>query len=150
MKKLYNILLKYKNYVLIVAIVLLSLAISIRSNNGEVNLILHKYPIVIFLMVLVALFLVALYIQINNREITSLSNQIKEHSHEKSEDFDALLVELTIRQKEVYDLIILGKTNKEIMSGLFIEKSTLKSHINQIYKKLNIKNRNQLKSKLKT
>lgn len=149
MKKLDNILLKYKKYVLVIAIVLFSLAVSIRSNDGEVNLILHNYPIVIFLMVLVALFLVALYIQINNKKIENLSSQIKDQSEVSSEDFDALLVELTIRQKEVYDFIILGKTNKEIMSELFIEQSTLKSHINQIYKKLNIKNRNQLKSKLK-
>ncbi|MBK8633661.1 MAG: response regulator transcription factor [Saprospiraceae bacterium] len=53
------------------------------------------------------------------------------------------------RQREVYDLIISGKTNKEIMTELFIEQSTLKSHINQIYKKLNISNRKALKSKLK-
>jgi DNA-binding CsgD family transcriptional regulator len=46
-------------------------------------------------------------------------------------------------------MIIVGKTNKEIMSELFIEQSTLKSHINQIYKQLNIKNRNELKSKLR-
>ncbi len=63
-------------------------------------------------------------------------------------DFNALLVGLTMRQKEVYDLIISGKTNKEIISELFIEQSTLKTHINQIYKKLNIKNRNELKSKV--
>jgi len=50
---------------------------------------------------------------------------------------------------EVYDLIISGKTNKEIMTELFIEQSTLKSHINQIYKKLNIKNRRELKTNLK-
>ncbi|CAN0589399.1 unnamed protein product, partial [Ectocarpus sp. 12 AP-2014] len=56
---------------------------------------------------------------------------------------------LTERQREVYDLIISGKTNKEIMSELFIEQSTLKSHVNQIYKKLNIKSRRELKLKSK-
>ena len=61
---------------------------------------------------------------------------------------DALLSRLTERQRKVYDLILLGKTNKEIMSELFIEQSTLKSHINQIYKKLNIKSRRELKSTL--
>jgi DNA-binding NarL/FixJ family response regulator len=57
------------------------------------------------------------------------------------------LNELTERQREVYNLIISGKTNKEIMTELFIEQSTLKSHINQIYKKLNIKKRSELKLK---
>lgn len=61
---------------------------------------------------------------------------------------DALLSRLTERQRKVYDLILLGKTNKEIMSELFIEQSTLKSHINQIYKKLDIKSRRELKSTL--
>ena len=87
-----------------------------------------------------------IYIQINKRKVESLSNQIKNLSKVENENFNTLLAELTKRQKEVYNLIISGKTNKEIISELFIEHSTLKSHINQIYKKLNIKNRNELKS----
>ena len=61
-----------------------------------------------------------------------------------------MLDELSDRQKEVYVLILAGKTNKEIMTTLFIEQSTLKSHINQIYKKLNIKSRRDLKSNIKS
>jgi len=146
--KLENILSKYKKYFLGIAIVLSSLAVSISSGNGKVNLILHNYPIIIFLMVVISSFLVVLYIQINKRKITNLSNQIKDQSKMKSEEMDSLLAELTMRQKEVYGLIISGKTNKEIISELFIEQSTLKSHINQIYRKLNIKSRNELKSKI--
>ena len=146
--KLENILSKYQKYFLGLAILLSSLAVSISSSNGKVNLILENYPIIIFLMVVISSFLVVLYIQINKRKITNLSDQIKDQSKVKSEDFNSLLVGLTMRQKEVYDLIISGKTNKEIISELFIEQSTLKSHINQIYRKLNIKNRNELKSKV--
>ncbi len=127
-----------------------SIAISIRGSDGKINLVLHNYPALIFLMVVVSSFLVAIYFQINSRRISSLSNQIREQSKIKSEGIDALLDELSERQKEVYDLIISGKTNKEIMTELFIEQSTLKSHINQIYKKLNIKSRSELKSKLKS
>ena len=146
--KLENILLKYKKYLLGIAIVLCSLATSIHSGDGKVNLVLKNYPIIIFLMIVISSFLVVLYILIGKREIISLSNQIKDLSKVKSEDHDALLIGLTSRQREIYDLIISGKTNKEIISKLFIEQSTLKSHINQIYKKLNIKNRSELKSKL--
>ena len=146
--KLKNILSKYQKYFLVMAIILSSLAISIRSSDGKVNLILQNYPIIIFLMVVISSFLVVLYIQINKREIVNLSNQIKEQSKVENDGFNALLVGLTARQKEVYDLIISGKTNKQIIAELFIEQSTLKSHINQIYKKLNIRNRNELKSKL--
>ena len=140
---------KYQKYLLGIALVLSSIAISIRGSDGKINLVLHNYPALIFLMVVVSSFLIAIYFQINSRRILSLSNQIREQSKIKSEGFDALLDELSERQKEVYDLIISGKTNKEIMTELFIEQSTLKSHINQIYKKLNIKSRSELKSKLK-
>lgn len=81
--------------------------------------------------------------------MANLSNQMREQSKEKGEDFNTLLLGLTSRQKEVYDLIIAGKSNKEIMAELFIEQSTLKSHINQIYRQLNVNNRNELKSKVK-
>jgi DNA-binding NarL/FixJ family response regulator len=100
-------------------------------------------------MMVVSSLLVTIYFQINSRRISSLSNQIKEQSKIKSEGTEFMLDELSDRQKEVYVLILAGKTNKEIMTTLFIEQSTLKSHINQIYKKLNIKSRRDLKSNIK-
>jgi DNA-binding NarL/FixJ family response regulator len=140
---------KYQKYLLGIALMISSIAISIKGSDGKINLVLHNYPVLIFLMVVVSSLLVVIYFQINSRRISRLSNQIKEQSKIKSEGIDALLNELSERQKEVYDLIISGKSNKEIMTKLFIEQSTLKSHINQIYKKLNIKSRRELKSKLK-
>ncbi len=148
--KLKNIPVKYRKYLIIIAVVCTAIAISIRSNNGKVSLVLGEYPIVIFLMGVVSLFLVVIYIQLNKQKITTLSNQIKNQSKNKSEEIDSLLNELTGRQREVYDLIIAGKTNKEIKAELFIEQSTLKSHINQIYRKLNIKSRSELKSKTRS
>lgn len=145
--KLKDILSKYQKYLLGIALLLSSIAISVRSNDGKINLVLHKHPGLIFLMVVISSFLVAIYFQINKRKISSLSNQIKEESKIRTVGFDALINRLTERQREVYDLIISGKTNKEIMSELFIEQSTLKSHVNQIYKKLNIKSRSELKLK---
>lgn len=141
---------KYQKSLLGIALVLSSIAISIRGSDGKINLVLHNYPALIFLLVVVSSFLVAMYFQMNSRRISSLSNQIREQSKIKNARIDALLDELSERQKEVYDLIISGKTNKEIMTELFIEQSTLKSHINQIYKKLNIKSRSELKSKIKS
>lgn len=145
--RLKNILSKYQAYLLGIALVLSSIAISIRSSEGKVKLVLQDYPLLIFLMIVLSSCLVALYFHLNNRKMLSLSTQIKEQSQTKEEDIDALLNELTERQREVYHLIISGKTNKEIRAELFIEQSTLKSHINQIYKKLNIKSRRELKSK---
>lgn len=51
---------------------------------------------------------------------------------------------LTQRELEVYSCILQEKTNNQIADELFIEESTLKSHINRIYKKLNVKNRREL------
>lgn len=147
--KLKDIPSKYQKYILGIALLLSSLAISIRSSDGEVVFVLHKYPVLMFLMVVTSSFLVAIYFIINKRKLASLSNEIKEHSQISREGFDAQLNGLTDRQREVYDLIIQGKTNKEIMNELFIEQSTLKSHINQIYGKLNTRSRSELKSKAK-
>lgn len=141
---------KYQKYLLGIALVLSSIAISIRGSDGKIRLVLHNYPALIFSMMVVSLILVTIYFQINSRRISSLSNQIREQSKIKSEGTEFMLDELSDRQKEVYVLILAGKTNKEIMTTLFIEQSTLKSHINQIYKKLNIKSRRDLKSNIKS
>lgn len=147
--KLKDIPSKYQKYILGIALLLSSIAVSIRSSDGKIILVMHKYPVLISLMVLISSFLVAIYFITNKRKFSNLSKEIKEHSKIRSEGFDAQLIGLTDRQKEVYDLIISGKTNKEIMTELFIEQSTLKSHINQIYGKLNIKSRSELKSTVK-
>ena len=51
---------------------------------------------------------------------------------------------MTGREKEVIALIIQGKKNKEIAEELFIDISTVKSHVNKIYKKSGVKNRKGL------
>lgn len=52
--------------------------------------------------------------------------------------------ELTQREKELVSLIYEGKSNAEIASVLFISESTVKTHVYNIFRKLNIKNRMQL------
>ena len=50
---------------------------------------------------------------------------------------------LSTREVEVLELISKGLTNKEISDTLFISLNTTKSHISNIYSKLNTKNRVQ-------
>ncbi len=50
---------------------------------------------------------------------------------------------LSPREAEVMDLINKGLTNKEIADTLFISLSTVKTHINNIYKILEVKNRRE-------
>jgi DNA-binding NarL/FixJ family response regulator len=51
--------------------------------------------------------------------------------------------ELTVRELEVLQEIVKGKTNKEIASALSISEATVKSHINNILGKLGVTDRTQ-------
>ncbi|WP_096626367.1 response regulator [Calothrix sp. NIES-3974] len=52
--------------------------------------------------------------------------------------------ELTPRELEIAKLVAVGSTNQEIADQLYISQSTVKTHINSIFNRLNIKNRAQL------
>jgi DNA-binding NarL/FixJ family response regulator len=54
------------------------------------------------------------------------------------------LAELTPRESDVARLVAIGATNQEIAQKLFICESTVKTHINSIFNRLNLKNRSQL------
>lgn len=140
-------LVKYQRHLLGVAIFLVLSAVSITIIDGKITLNLGNYPRIMILIVLLSIGLVCILIQIKNKQLKDLSDEIKlVVTKEEAQDFGSLVKTLTSRQKTVYELILEGKSNKEIMEELYIEQSTLKSHINQIYKKLNIKSRQELKS----
>lgn len=56
-------------------------------------------------------------------------------------------IELTPQEKKIRDLILEEKSNKEIADALFVSLSTVKTHINAIYKKENVDSRKDLISK---
>lgn len=51
--------------------------------------------------------------------------------------------ELTPKEAEIFEMIAKGLSNKEIASALFIELSTVKTHINKLYGKLGVNNRRE-------
>ncbi|MBN2246244.1 MAG: helix-turn-helix transcriptional regulator, partial [Candidatus Aminicenantes bacterium] len=57
---------------------------------------------------------------------------------------------LTKREQEIFVLVIAGKTNKNIQDELFISLKTVKAHLYNIYRKLNVQNRLQLMNVIKT
>lgn len=54
---------------------------------------------------------------------------------------------LSSKERMVFDLILLGKSNKEIAAEQFIEISTVKTHINHIYSKLGVTSRKEVRQK---
>ncbi len=50
---------------------------------------------------------------------------------------------LTAREKEILSILTTGCTNKEIAKALFISEKTVKTHLNSIFKKLNVTRRLQ-------
>jgi DNA-binding NarL/FixJ family response regulator len=56
---------------------------------------------------------------------------------------DEPIDELTSREKEVLLLVAKGSNNHEIAEKLFVREVTVKTHLNNIFKKLNVSNRTQ-------
>jgi len=91
-----------------------------------------------------------------NSEIHSYIIQINELKEKMTKEgkpkiaIDAKLKEmdLTNREKDVLKLIAQGHTNDQIAEKMFISKNTVKSHIKNIYLKLDVKNRIQVIQKL--
>lgn len=50
---------------------------------------------------------------------------------------------LTVREKEVFDLLVLNKTTKDISSVLNISEKTVRNHISNAMQKLGVKGRAQ-------
>ncbi|HLT53612.1 MAG TPA: LuxR C-terminal-related transcriptional regulator [Flavobacteriaceae bacterium] len=55
---------------------------------------------------------------------------------------------LTKQEQNILNLILEDKTNKEIAEALFVSLSTVKTHTNNIYKKLNVQSREEAKTLL--
>jgi len=53
--------------------------------------------------------------------------------------------QLTNQEQNILNLLLDHKTNKEIAEALFVSVSTVKTHVNNIYKKLNVQSREEIK-----
>src|SRR4029077_9676858 len=51
---------------------------------------------------------------------------------------------LSNRESEVAELVTKGMSNKEVANQLFVTEKTVKFHLTNIYKKMNVKSRAQL------
>ncbi len=140
-----DLLFRYQRNLAILAIFLLCMTVSFRFTNSTTEWIwkdnVHLAIILVFLLIVIAL----IWVQIEKKKTFNLIQRIKDETTADQENTESHLEELSSRQREVFDLIMKGKTNKEIMNELNIELSTLKTHINKLYKTLRVDTRKQLK-----
>lgn len=107
----------------------------------------QKYPIIPILFLLFAFFAVSYWLKLEiERQRQKIYSEYSQNIEaQQREDFKNLLSE---REIEVLELICKGLSNKEIAEKLFISLSTVKTHINNIYKILDVKNRREAIEKM--
>ena len=140
-----DILFRHQKKLEIIAIFLLLLTVSFRFTNMRTTWLWNDN---VYIAVVLALFLIVLaliWTRIEKKKTDDLIELIKKETLSHKTNIKSPLEDLSSRQREVFDLIVEGKSNKEITAALNIELSTLKTHINQIYKILGIKNRRETK-----
>ena len=147
--KFYTFFYSKTKYLQGLAIFLIFLSIGFKGTKTETTWIWVDYPFIAVFLVGFTIFLTSVWIRIEKNKIQEKVNQIKNQYKSDQEENKNKLNELTPRQHEVLLLILSGKTNKDIIEMLFIEPSTLKTHINKIYKILDIKSRKELRIKYK-
>jgi DNA-binding NarL/FixJ family response regulator len=69
---------------------------------------------------------------------TNIARMVVESMHNK------VLHELTIRENEVLSLLSKGKTYSSIAEELYVSVNTIKTHVKNIYEKLQVKNKDEL------
>jgi DNA-binding CsgD family transcriptional regulator len=107
----------------------------------------QKYPIIPVLLLLFAFFAIRywLKLEIEKQRQDILAKYTRNNEISEQTNFINLL---SPREIEVLDLINSGLSNKEIAENLFVSLSTVKTHINNIYKILEVKNRREAIEKL--
>jgi DNA-binding NarL/FixJ family response regulator len=144
--KITDLLYRKQKIIEIVAIFLFFSLVAFSFKRNQLSLFWSHYPSVAILLALATALLAIIWLRIEKRKAQFLINELQKKNAEKDPKTVSKLTGLSLRQREVFDLILEGKSNKEITAALHIELSTLKTHINQIYKILGIKSRRETKS----
>lgn len=75
-----------------------------------------------------------------------IEERLKKVKRERNEKFEKIKT-LNKREKYLLEEIILGKTNKEISSEIFVSEKTIKNNLTDLYKKLNVSGRREILKK---
>ncbi|HMH31540.1 MAG TPA: helix-turn-helix transcriptional regulator [Puia sp.] len=101
-------------------------------------LVIYRYLKLDYYLCLVAVFFLTSGILLNSRYRKQVAPVLAQGS---------LLDLLSNKETIVLQMVAEGKTNKEIAIALFIELSTVKTHVNHIYSKISVSNRKEARKK---
>ena len=104
-----------------------------------------KTEFVIAVIALVFFFIGLIINSKSNRQDVENSARISEINTEKIEELG-----ITSREHEILVKISEGLSNKEIADQFFVSESTIKSHVSNLFVKLDVKRRTQAVKKAKT
>ena len=144
--KITDLLYRKQRVLEIIAIFLFFSLVAFRFDNKKTALIWSNYPFIAVVLALLIVLIAIIWLRIEKQKTQLLIKNIQDSSMHKPSLLDNKLAELSLRQREVLGLIVKGKSNKEITAELNIELSTLKTHINQLYKTLGIKSRKETRT----
>lgn len=144
MDRYLNTLYDHRRWLIAWAILLSFSAVGFHFDGTQISMWWESFPLAAVSLVTLGLMLLFLYVSTIQHQMDLMCSKI---DHATGDSLENLPGVLTTRQEQIFYLILAGKSNKEIMAELFIELSTLKSHINQIYKKLKVRTRTELKRK---
>jgi len=99
---------------------------------------------VLMLLVIASFGVSFAWARIEYAKVRLLMDKLQSKESEKETSLQHRLNQLSFKERDVLQHILAGKSNKEICAALFIEHSTLKSHINHIYKKLEVNSRKEI------
>ena len=142
--KVTDLLFRKQKVLELIAVFLFFSLIAFKFDSRNIKLLWSDYPSIAIILAFIISLIAIIWIKIERQKTSLLITNLKERVEEKSDSIETKLKELSPRLKEVLSLIVKGKSNKEIMAELNIELSTLKTHINQVYKILGMKNRREI------
>ncbi|GMQ59748.1 hypothetical protein AN1V17_41480 [Vallitalea sediminicola] len=109
-----------------------------KSKNSEINIDNHTFKIYPFIVS-----------NTHNTIETMYTIYITENPQSKKINDEKLInYKLTKREIEIIDLLLKGLTNNEMADSLFLSSHTIRTHIQNIYSKMNVTNRTALLYKL--
>lgn len=114
--------------------------IAISIINVVLSAIVKNFPY-IFIILVSVIILVLYYQYFFSNPMGAKSKTI---TKQFAEDF-----KLSKREVEIVNELITGKTNKELADTFFVTEKTIEAHLGNIYKKVGVKNRLELFSRIK-